>query len=108
VLPVALAAVWFVVLSIAATGAGMSGTLLWTPWLAWMTALVATAWVASYVPRLLAVRRFKQPMIAAVLHPLGVVMLLCVQWYALGRQVFGRPVAWRARRYSSETGEEVG
>jgi hypothetical protein len=107
VLPLVLAAVWLVVLSIAATGAGMSGTPLWTPWAVWMTVLVATALVASCVPRLLAVRRFKQPMMAAVLHPVGVVLLLCVQWYALGRQVFGRPVAWRARRYSSETGEEV-
>jgi hypothetical protein len=69
---------------------------------------IVSAFVASYLPRLLAVRRFKQPVMAAVLHPLGVVLLLCVQWYALGRQVFGRPVAWRARRYSSGTGEEVG
>jgi cellulose synthase/poly-beta-1,6-N-acetylglucosamine synthase-like glycosyltransferase len=68
---------------------------------------ILLAFLASYVPRLVAVRRFKQPMMAAVLHPVGVVMLLCVQWYALGRQVFGRPVAWRARSYSSETGEEV-
>jgi hypothetical protein len=107
VLPLLLFAIWLVVLSIAATRAGMSGTPLSTPWAAWMTALLATALVASYVPRLLAVRRFKQPMMAAVLHPVGVVLLLCVQWYALGRQVSGRPVAWRARRYSSETGEEV-
>jgi len=73
-----------------------------------LSAAILLALVASYLARLLAVRRFKQPVMAALLHPLGVVMLLCVQWYALGRQVFGRPVAWRARRYSSGTGEEVG
>jgi hypothetical protein len=56
---------------------------------------------------MLAVRRFKQPVISALLHPLGVTMLLMVQWYALVRQIFGRPVAWRARSYSSESGEEV-
>jgi hypothetical protein len=55
----------------------------------------------------LAVRRFKQPVISAVLHPLGVALLLLVQWYALTRQILGRPVAWRARSYSSESGKEV-
>ena len=61
----------------------------------------------SYLPRLLAVRRFQQPVSSALLHPVGVTLLLMVQWYALVRQVFGRPVAWRARSYSSESGEEV-
>ncbi len=72
-----------------------------------VTVLLALALVASYLPRLLAVRRFRQPVGSALLHPLGVVMLLCVQWYALVRQVMGRPVAWRARSYSSGTGEEI-
>ncbi len=72
-----------------------------------LAAVIVLAFVASYLPRMLAVRRFKQPVLSAVLHPVGVGMLLGVQWYALGRQVFGRPVAWRARRYSSGTGEEV-
>ena len=65
------------------------------------------ALIASYLPRLLAVPRFKQPLRSAWLHPLGVAMMLLVQWYALGRQVVGRPVGWRARRYSTETGGEV-
>jgi hypothetical protein len=34
-------------------------------------------------------------------------MLLGVQWWALTRQVLGRPVEWRARSYASATGEEV-
>jgi hypothetical protein len=71
-------------------------------------AAIVLAFVASYVPRLLAVRRFRQPAMSAALHPLGVTLLLVVQWYALARQVFGRPVVWRARRYASGTGEEVG
>lgn len=68
---------------------------------------ILVALVASYLPRLLAVRRFKQPLISALLHPLGVALLLLVQWYALMLQIFGRPVAWRARSYSSQSGEEV-
>jgi Glycosyl transferase family 2 len=63
--------------------------------------------VAAYLPRLLAVRRFRQPLKSALLHPLGVVLLLSVQWYALVRQVLGKPVGWRAREYASGSGEEV-
>ena len=66
------------------------------------------ALLASYLPRLLAARRFQQPLSSALLHPLGVLTLLCVQWYALGRKLFGKPVGWRQRSYSSETGAEVG
>ena len=62
----------------------------------------------TYVPRLLAVRRFRQPLRSALLHPVGIVVLLCVQWYALLRKLFGRPVGWRQRTYSSGTGAEVG
>jgi hypothetical protein len=68
---------------------------------------LALAVAASYLPRLLAIRRFKQPMVSALLHPLGILLLLVVQWYALGKQVFGRPVAWRSRSYASGSGEEV-
>ncbi len=71
-------------------------------------ALLALAVVASYLPRLLAVRRFKQPLLSTLLHPAGIVLLLVVQWYALLKQIFGRPVAWRTRAYASGTGEEVG
>ena len=72
-----------------------------------VSVLLILAVIASYLPRLLAVRRFGQPLMSALLHPLGIVMLLTIQWYALVKQIFGRPIAWRARAYSSETGEEV-
>ena len=72
-----------------------------------VSVLIALALIASYLPRLLAVRRFKQPLASALLHPLGTLLLLVIQWYALVKQIFGRPVAWRTRAYSSGTGEEV-
>lgn len=64
--------------------------------------------VASFLPRLLAVHRFRQPLRSALLHPVGIVLLLSVQWYALARKLFGKPVGWRQRTYSSETGTQVG
>ena len=72
-----------------------------------MSVLLGVAVVASYLPRVMAVRKFRQPVGSAVLHPLGILMLLGVQWYALVRQVLGRPVEWRARAYASVSGEEV-
>jgi glycosyltransferase involved in cell wall biosynthesis len=73
----------------------------------WVSVLLAVAVVCSYLPRGLAVRKFRQPWVSAVLHPVGILMLLGVQWWALTRQVMGRPVEWRARAYASATGEEV-
>jgi glycosyltransferase involved in cell wall biosynthesis len=66
------------------------------------------AFAASYAPRLLASRRFRQPLYSALLHPLGVLLLLLVQWQAFLRQLIGRPVQWRQRSYSTNDGGEVG
>jgi len=104
ILPVVMLALWvaFYVSSL------VVGATFDQPELAAMVSVcVVLAVIAIYVPRLLAVRRFRQPVMSAWLHPVGIVMLLVVQWYALGRQVFGRPVAWRARSYASGSGEEV-
>jgi hypothetical protein len=69
--------------------------------------LLALAVVASFLPRVLAVRRFRQPVGSALLHPVGVALLLVLQWYALGMQVLGKPIAWRARSYATGSGEEI-
>lgn len=73
-----------------------------------MLGFLMIASCASYLPRLLAVRRYRQPLSSALLHPVGILLLLSVQWYALARKLFGRPVGWRQRTYSSETGTQVG
>jgi hypothetical protein len=62
-----------------------------------VSAVILLATTASYLPRLLAVRRFQQPLLSALLHPLGVALLLAVQWYALIRHIAKRPIAWRSR-----------
>jgi hypothetical protein len=65
---------------------------------AMLTALVGS--LLSYLPRFIGVDRFSQSFRGALLHPLGVLMLLMIQWYALLRQLLGKPVSWRARSYS--------
>ena len=71
-------------------------------------AILLVAVLCNFLPRLLAVRRFRQPLSSALLHPVGILVLLLVQWYALARKLFGKPVGWRQRTYSSATGTEVG
>jgi hypothetical protein len=33
------------------------------------------------------------------LHPLGVLLLLILEWYALLRKLQGRPATWKQRAY---------
>ena len=63
--------------------------------LAWAVLAVA----ASYYPRWRARRRFRQTRLGAWLHPLGVAILLAIQWYACIRALLGRPQQWKGRAY---------
>ncbi|MFO0891557.1 MAG: glycosyltransferase family 2 protein, partial [Isosphaeraceae bacterium] len=71
------------------------------PWPIWQTALAVLAAAAAYYPRLAAVRRFRQSLLGAVLHPLGVLLLLAIQWFAFARNALGRPSSWKGRPYPS-------
>lgn len=104
VLPVMMAALWlaFCVSNVVIGATFDDARMAWV-----VSVLLGLAVIATYLPRLLAVRRFKQSRWSALLHPLGIILLLAVQWYALTKQVLGRPVGWRARSYSSGTGHEV-
>ncbi len=53
----------------------------------------------AWLPRWLAVRRFRQDWRSALLHPFGILLLLAVQWYALVRKLGGGSVGWRGRVY---------
>ena len=46
--------------------------------------------------------RFRQPEVSALLHPLGILALLAVQWAALVRSLRGRPAMWRGRAYPAQ------
>jgi hypothetical protein len=62
-------------------------------------ALAGAAAVLACLPRLVGVVRFRQSVLAALMHPLGIVVLLLIQWYALVRSLIGRPATWKGRRY---------
>lgn len=59
--------------------------------------------LAAWMPRWLAVRRFGQPVGGAALHPLAILAFLSLQWYALGRQLLGRPAGWKGRSYAASS-----
>jgi len=64
-------------------------------------AAAATALV--YLPRLMAAYLFRQPLGGALLHPLGVIALLAIQWHALIRHLAGKPSEWKGRSYGAAT-----
>lgn len=67
----------------------------------WWVALVAgLATLLAFTPRLLAARRFRQPWLGAVAHPLAIGLFLAIQWYALARYLAGRPASWKGRHYA--------
>jgi hypothetical protein len=99
VMPAAVACWWLlkIVSMIWAGGAVEDPTGLAT-----VSLLLLVALVASYVPRLVAARRFKQSLVSALLHPLEMLLMVLMLWVAFARAAWGRPVTWRAREYPGQ------
>jgi glycosyltransferase involved in cell wall biosynthesis len=55
----------------------------------------------SYLPRALSVVRFRQRAEGALLHPVGVSILLVLEWCALARKAVGRQSTWKQRAYDA-------
>ncbi len=66
------------------------------------TAYVIAALVGAWLPRLISTLRFRQPLPSALAHPIGILVLLAIQWYALGRRLLGGTVSWKQRAYVGE------
>ncbi|PWC76268.1 glycosyltransferase family 2 protein [Azospirillum sp. TSH64] len=58
--------------------------------------------------RLLLAVRFRQSVVGALLHPVGVLIMLAIQWTALLRARHGKPSEWRGRAYPAATGSGLG
>ncbi len=65
-------------------------------------ALTLTAVGLAWLPRLAGAIRFRQSLLGAILHPVGVLVLMAIQWCALIRSLLGRPAAWKGRQYRPE------
>ncbi len=64
---------------------------------AFATIVGAIALGLVYATRTALAVRFRQPASSVILHPLGIVMLLAIQYFALIREARGRRVAWKGR-----------
>lgn len=59
----------------------------------------ALASAAALLPRFLAAVRFRQALLGALLHPVGVCILVAIQWFAFFRLLRHRPVVWKGRSW---------
>jgi hypothetical protein len=55
------------------------------------------AYCLAIIPRVHCKFRFGQSWLGVVLHPIAIVVLLAVQWYAVWRAVIGKPMGWKGR-----------
>jgi hypothetical protein len=62
------------------------------------TAIAACA--CALVLRAVLAARFRQSWLSVVLHPVGVTVLLVLQWTALVRALLGVKATWRGRAYT--------
>lgn len=101
VIPAMLAALLLATaLFFAVAGGAFGMDVHFAPHARWALALLLTLVALSYIPRLLAAHRFRQSLGSALLHPLGVLALLALQWYALTRKLLGSPIPWKSRAYT--------
>ncbi|MFA9477273.1 glycosyltransferase family 2 protein [Phycisphaerales bacterium AB-hyl4] len=63
--------------------------------------LAGVALLLAVTSNTLAWWRFGHPWLSLLLRPIGVMMLLGIQWYAYSRKLIGQPVSWRGRSYAA-------
>ncbi|MEM9304288.1 MAG: glycosyltransferase family 2 protein [Pseudomonadota bacterium] len=51
----------------------------------------------SLATRMILTVRFRQSLLGALFHPLGVLLIVTIQWYGLGRRLLRNPVTWKGR-----------
>jgi hypothetical protein len=61
--------------------------------------MAALAAAGIWGMRLALARRFRQSLLGGALHPLGMLLVLLIQWQALFRSLTGRKTSWRGRAY---------
>lgn len=68
--------------------------------------LSGLAAVTGVIFRLMLAVRFRQSVVGALLHPVGVLIMLAIQWSALLRARHGKPSEWRGRAYPAGRGAD--
>ena len=63
----------------------------------WAIALACLGAALTWLPRLLEALRLGQSISSAIFHPLGILVFLAIQWFALVRRLLGLKTSWRGR-----------
>lgn len=66
------------------------------------TEIALLACICALVVRAYLAKRFQQSRLGVVFHPVAILLLLAVQWYALLRAVIGKPVGWKGRTHPTD------
>jgi hypothetical protein len=69
----------------------------WQGWPTWAIAVACIGAALAWLPRFLEALRFGQSFTSAVFHPLGILVFLAIQWFALVRRLLGLKTSWRGR-----------
>jgi hypothetical protein len=80
------------------------GAMLWQMSVVWYGLLAITT---SVVVRAGMAARFRQSAVGELLHPVAIVLLLAVQWYAIFRAAIGKPVGWKGREAPQQASGRV-
>lgn len=88
------------ILPFALVACGLATAFAAWPW--WAVPVAAAAVALAWLPRVLEATRFRQSLMSAVVHPLGVAVFLAIQWVALARKLLGLKTAWRGRSLSPQ------
>ena len=75
------------------------GLLLGDPTFGWQLLVVGQVAVV-FLARYFTGRRFAQPFLSTILHPLGICFMLLAGIYACYRNFTGDPVTWKDRTYN--------
>jgi hypothetical protein len=67
------------------------------PWPARQLSLGLSAVALAYYPRVAAAARYRQSALGAVLHPVGILVLVTIQWFAFFQNLLGKPATWKGR-----------
>ncbi len=63
--------------------------------------MLLIALAASWLVRFVSAVRFRQSLTGALLHPIGVAVLLVLQWQALVSKLAGKQAVWKHRSYNA-------
>lgn len=61
------------------------------------SAIILSACLCAVAPRFDAMLRFRQSVWGAILHPIGVLIVVSIQWFALLRDLLGLRPSWKGR-----------